>query len=140
MLLAQAQAQIEEATPAAPEPLEPVEDIDFNGLIEKRKVLQNQLTTLRSEETKLLHQVQLVREQSAEVERQIAFIAAKAKALFESTFERPAPRQEQQPSQPTTPPVGSAAPARKLDNSIVIDKSAPTPSGTPAVKGASDYT
>jgi len=135
MLLAQAAQAMEDAAPT-PAP-EPVEDIDFNSLIEKRKVLQNQLMTLRSEETKLLHQVQLVREQSAEVERQIEFIAAKARALFESTFERPAPRQEQQPPQPqpTTPlVVGSAAPPRKLDNSIVADKSVPTtamPQGAP---------
>ena len=136
MLLAAAQQQ---AVAEAPAP-EPVEDIDFNSLIEKRKVLQNQLRTLRSEETKLLHQVQLVREQSAEVERQIEFIAAKAKALFESTFERPAPRQDQQPPQPqpTTPPVGSAAPRKPkpIDNSIVPDTSVPltaaTPQGAPA--------
>jgi hypothetical protein len=134
MLLAAAAQAMEDAAPT-PAP-EPVEDIDFNGLVEKRKVLQNQLATLQSEETKLLHQVRLVREQSAEVERQIEFIAAKAKALFESTFERPAPRQEQQPPQPQpTPVAGSAAPPRKLDNSIVSDRSVPTiamPQGAPA--------
>jgi len=119
MLLAAAQA-MQDAPAPAPEP-EPGNIDDLHSLFQRQKQLVDQQTAFKKQEAELLADLQLIREQSAELDRQAEAVKARAAILFETLFgksERPAPRQ--------IPPVAKPEVSNASPELVV--------------RGASDYT
>jgi hypothetical protein len=121
MLLAAAAAQV--AEPPAPEP-EKEEPLDLHALVDQQAGRADQLRRNREAQAELRRQLQALEAEAVELEAASEAIKTK---IYEALFGRKPERAAPQPQliSPVPAAAGSAAPARKLDNSIVNDRSSP---------------
>jgi chromosome segregation ATPase len=134
LLAASVQQGLAEAPVAAPE--KPVSIDTLNDLHRQKAEVEQKLAEIERKLQAMQNQLKGISEEKADLVRRQQVIQAQATKLCEVLFGiETRPVEQPQLTSPVSAAASSAAPARKLDNSIVNDRSSPIiamPQGAPA--------